>query len=58
VSIELPFPEGRWSKRLDSAEARWEGPGSCLPALFVSKDGVRLVLAAESVSLYYRLKGG
>jgi maltooligosyltrehalose trehalohydrolase len=58
VSIELPFPEGRWSKRLDSAEARWDGPGSSLPAQFVSKDGVRLVLAAESVSLYYRVKGG
>jgi maltooligosyltrehalose trehalohydrolase len=58
VSIELPFPEGRWVKRFDSAEARWDGPGSHLPAHFVSKGGVGLVLAPESVSLYHLVKGG
>jgi maltooligosyltrehalose trehalohydrolase len=58
VSVVLRFPEGRWAKRLDSAEACWDGPGSGLPAQFVSKDGVRLVLAPESVSLYHLVKGG
>jgi maltooligosyltrehalose trehalohydrolase len=26
----LSLPEGVWKKRLDSAEERWEGPGSCI----------------------------
>jgi maltooligosyltrehalose trehalohydrolase len=26
----LSLPEGVWKKRFDSAEARWEGPGSCI----------------------------
>jgi len=28
ASHPVPLPAGRWTKRLDSAEARWRGPGS------------------------------
>jgi maltooligosyltrehalose trehalohydrolase len=28
--VRLSLPEGVWKKRFDSAEARWEGPGSCI----------------------------
>jgi maltooligosyltrehalose trehalohydrolase len=31
-AIEIDgLPEGRWVKRLDSAESRWQGPGATLP---------------------------
>jgi len=58
ASIDLPFPDGRWSKRFDSAGAGRGGPGSGLPAHFVSEGGIRLVVAAESFCLYDRMKGG
>jgi len=32
VSVTVPLAEGRWRKRLDSAEPRWRGPGSSAPA--------------------------
>jgi maltooligosyltrehalose trehalohydrolase len=57
ASIVLPVPEGRWSKRLDSAETRWDGPGSRLPDQFGSGGEVRLDVAGESASLYVRVKG-
>ncbi len=57
ASIVLPVPEGRWSKRLDSAETRWDGPGSRLPDHFDSGGEVRLDLAGESAFLYVRVKG-
>ena len=28
TSVRLPLPVGQWHKRLDSAEERWNGPGS------------------------------
>jgi maltooligosyltrehalose trehalohydrolase len=57
ASIVLPVPEGRWSKRLDSAESRWDGPGSRLPDQFDSGGEVRLDAAGESASLYVCVKG-
>jgi maltooligosyltrehalose trehalohydrolase len=31
VEIALDLPPGTWRKRIDSADTRWEGPGSRLP---------------------------
>ncbi len=28
LNLSCPWPEGNWYKRLDSAEERWDGPGS------------------------------
>lgn len=56
-STELPFPEGRWTKRFDSAEAQWGGPGSRLPDQLDSGGEARLDVAGESASLYFRVKG-
>jgi maltooligosyltrehalose trehalohydrolase len=30
-ALEDRIPEGRWRKRVDSSEARWNGPGTALP---------------------------
>src|SRR5262249_45209014 len=35
--VELVIPAGAWTKTLDSAEQRWLGTGSSLPAELVSK---------------------
>ena len=31
--VSLPFPPGAWALRFDSADCRWDGPGSSLPAI-------------------------
>lgn len=37
VTLELPFPGGRWVKALDSSDEAWEGPGSDLPGVAEGK---------------------
>jgi maltooligosyltrehalose trehalohydrolase len=46
VQASLPLGEGRWGKRLDSSDARWEGPGSVLQDEI--EDGHRAVLNPHS----------
>ncbi len=54
VSEELPFPKGHWQKRLDSAEERWNGPGSSHPKKLTSKGRVSLDLSPEAFVLFTR----
>ena len=55
LKLSLPFPEGRWDKRLDSAEARWGGPGSQAPAAIEADGGeTALSLSPYSILLYLR----
>ena len=49
--LELP-PGGAWRKVLDSAEARWEGPGSAAPA--AAEGGSNVEVAALSAVAYAR----
>jgi maltooligosyltrehalose trehalohydrolase len=51
-SLELPWPARAWHKRLDSADARWAGPGAVAAAEISSPGRVRLVLPATSFALY------
>ncbi len=37
TSVTMSFPAGRWHKRLDSAEERWQGKGSIVPEQIDSK---------------------
>lgn len=54
ATVSLELPAGRWRKELDSAEPRWEGPGSALPSeLGVSGETV-LELAPWSVGVFSR----
>jgi len=52
--IPFPLPEGSWHKRLDSAEARWGGPGSRAPERVQSKGEVALPLPPMGFVLYAR----
>ena len=57
ASITIPLPEGRWTKRLDSADNRWQGPGSQVPSEVISDGEVGVTLAPHSFVLLVKQKG-
>ncbi len=54
VVEELPFPKGHWQKRLDSAEQRWNGPGSSHPKRLTSEGKLSVDLSPEAFVLFTR----
>jgi maltooligosyltrehalose trehalohydrolase len=46
--LDLPLPSGKWRKRLDSADARWAGPGTSVAPEIESKGRAELILAGKS----------
>jgi maltooligosyltrehalose trehalohydrolase len=52
TSLRLPWEAGLWHKRLDSAEARWSGPGSPVAPEVKSEGEVTLTLPPESCLLF------
>jgi maltooligosyltrehalose trehalohydrolase len=52
--LPLPWPAGRWHKRLDSAETSWEGPGSQAPPLIQGGDETSLRISPLSLMVYFR----
>jgi maltooligosyltrehalose trehalohydrolase len=52
VSLRLPWSAGEWHKWLDSAEARWHGPGSSVDADIKSEGQVTLTLPPESLLVF------
>jgi maltooligosyltrehalose trehalohydrolase len=52
----LPVPEGKWRKRLDSAEEQWLGGGSAAPAALASGGDINLGLSPWSFVLYERIR--
>jgi maltooligosyltrehalose trehalohydrolase len=57
-SVPLPVPAGTWDRILDSAETRWSGPGSTVPANIESGGTCTLSLPGESAVVLFRAKGG
>ncbi|MBW3541152.1 MAG: malto-oligosyltrehalose trehalohydrolase [Planctomycetes bacterium] len=51
-AVSVPVPKGRWRKVLDSAEDRWQGPGSSLPVELESSGEVALSPAPRSAAVY------
>lgn len=54
VTVELPIPEGRWVKLLDSAEERWLGPGSDIPHMAGCEEFSSIRLNSKSCVLLAR----
>jgi len=54
VSAILPVPEGRWLKRLDTAERRWGGSGDTAPERIESGGGIALITGPQSVLVFER----
>lgn len=58
ATLSLPVPSGTWSLRFDSAEQRWNGPGSLIPPLIQGEGGdLPFSLAALSCAVYRRQHG-
>jgi len=54
----LPVAAGVWALRFDSADRRWDGPGSALPERLQGDGGdVPLPLAPLSCAVYLRQRG-
>ncbi len=54
ASLSLPWPPGDWDKLLDSAEERWGGPGSSVPAVLRAGGDIALTVAPLSVVFLVR----
>ena len=54
----LPFPgsPGRWDRLVDSAEARWRGPGSLAPKVLQVEGDLAVTLAPHSLLLFVLTK--
>jgi maltooligosyltrehalose trehalohydrolase len=55
-TVLMAAPGGEWSKRLDSADRRWGGPGSSVPSSFNSTGEVPLSLCPKSFWVFQRLE--
>ena len=51
--VEMPVPTDRWARLLDSADARWGGPGSLVPEV-VEPEASRLRLRPWSAVVLHR----
>ena len=51
---ELPVPDGRWHKLLDSSSAAWLGPGESAPQVVESSGNAAVCLNPEAVVLYQK----
>jgi maltooligosyltrehalose trehalohydrolase len=54
VSTTLPLPPGAWRKRFDSADPRWNGPGSAIPADLRSSGRVNMTLKPSSFVVFHQ----
>ncbi len=55
ASASFDLPAGTWVKVLDSAESRWDGPGSSLPEQMESAGKVEFSLTPNTAIVYKRL---
>ncbi|MGH9715517.1 MAG: malto-oligosyltrehalose trehalohydrolase [Candidatus Acidiferrales bacterium] len=53
-SIRVPVPAADWQRLLDSADARWGGPGSGVPESFHSAGQMQFNLPASSCAVFKR----
>jgi maltooligosyltrehalose trehalohydrolase len=54
MQFSLPWPQGRWNKRLDAAERRWQGPGTNAPAVIEGETAISLRFSPHSLLVYLR----
>ena len=54
--IAVPLPAGGWTKRIDSAEEAWDGPGSAVPETVASDGEESLTLAPQSFVILMRVE--
>jgi maltooligosyltrehalose trehalohydrolase len=56
TELTVPISQGRWSKKLDSAEEQWAGKGSQTPATLESDGEVHLVFGPWTFLVFEQVK--
>jgi maltooligosyltrehalose trehalohydrolase len=54
MKLSFPWPEGNWSKGLDSTEERWDGPGSQFPMELRGGQDIPLDLPPQALVVFFR----
>ena len=54
LTESFPWPAGTWQQRLDSADSRWEGPGTQGPPVITGDSAISLQIAPWSLMVYLR----
>ncbi len=54
ASVLAPVPSGYWSKRLDSADPRWNGSGSSTPLFLDTNGKAEIVLPPLAFCVFFR----
>lgn len=54
VTLSADFPAGNWTKMLDSADPRWQGPGTTLGERLTSRGSVELRVAPHSAAVFIK----
>ncbi len=54
-AFDARLPEGTWTRRLDSADSKWKGPGISAPAKIEAKQPSDIKLAVQSFAVFERL---
>jgi maltooligosyltrehalose trehalohydrolase len=52
AAVPLPLPPGRWRRRLDSSDRRWDGGGSAVPEEIAPEGSAVVVLSPNSFALF------
>jgi maltooligosyltrehalose trehalohydrolase len=52
VTVEVPLPPGEWRLIFDSADARWSGPGTSMPARITSGGAITLTMPATGCVVF------
>ena len=58
ASLRVSLAPGRWRKLVDSADQRWDGPGSSIPEVMSSEGAVPLDIPSRTLFVLERGKGG
>ncbi len=56
TSLTVPLRSGNWQKLIDSAEERWNGPGTQTPPILVSGGKTNISLPPQAFVLFIRRK--
>jgi len=57
LTMGIAFPKGRWTKRLDAADERWQGPGSQVPTEIISDGEIVLSFSPYAFVLFVKEEG-
>ena len=52
TALTLPVPAGRWRKKIDSTDERWQGEGSIIPEALDSEGELSLTFGPCSFALF------